>query len=69
MACRPPYQPQFPQTTWGRLVTLQRGQVLLAPVSRVQLDARLLRDLDLEVFFLGTAISSLAELQILGVIT
>jgi len=51
------------------LVTLQRGQVLLAPVSRVQLDARLLRDLDLEVFFLGTAISSLAELQILGVIT
>ena len=36
MACRPAYQPQFPQTRCGRLVALQRGQ---APL-RARTDAR-----------------------------
>ena len=55
MAWRPWYQPQFPHTTWGRLTAPQRGQVLRAGVVILQAEARRLRLLDLEVFFLGTA--------------
>jgi hypothetical protein len=56
MAWRPWYQPQFPHTTWGTLAEPQRGQTLRDGASRVQAEARRLRLLDLEVFFLGTAI-------------
>jgi hypothetical protein len=56
MAWRPPYHPQFPQTTWGSLVAPQRGHTLRAGVSSCQALARRLRLFALEVFFLGTAI-------------
>jgi len=51
------YQPQFPHTTCGRFTAPQRGQVLRAGVAIRQAEARRLRLLDFEVFFLGTAIS------------
>jgi hypothetical protein len=57
MAWRPAYHPQLPHTTWGTLAALQRGQTLRAGSFKVQADARRLRLLDLEVFFLGTAIA------------
>jgi hypothetical protein len=56
MAWRPWYQPQFPHTTWGSLAEPHRGQTLRDGASRVQAEALRLRLLDLEVFFLGTAI-------------
>jgi hypothetical protein len=59
MACRPAYQPQLPHTTWGSLLALQRGQRLRAAGARVQLEARRLRLLALEVFFFGTAMGRL----------
>jgi len=55
-ACRPAYQPQLPHTTWGCFTALQRGQTLRDGALSVQLEARRLRPLALEVFFLGTAI-------------
>src|SRR5690606_24202591 len=57
MACRPPYQPQLPHTMWGCLAALQRGQTLRDGASSFQAEARRLRLLALDVFFLGTAIS------------
>jgi hypothetical protein len=56
MACRPWYQPQFPQTTWGSLVAPHRGHRLRAGASRRHADARRLRLFALDVFFFGTAI-------------
>jgi hypothetical protein len=56
MAWRPWYQPQLPHTTWGSLADPQRGQRLRDGASSVQAEARRLRLLLLEVFFLGTAI-------------
>ena len=55
MAWRPWYQPQLPHTTWGSLAEPQRGQTERAGTLTVQADARRLRLLALEVFFLGTA--------------
>ena len=56
-AWRPLYQPQFEQTVWGTLAWRHCGQTLRAGTVMVQALARLVRDLDLEVFFLGTATS------------
>jgi hypothetical protein len=56
MAWRPWYQPQLPHTTWGSLAEPQRGQRLRDGASSVHAEARRLRLLLLEVFFLGTAI-------------
>src|SRR5690606_7912100 len=61
IAWRPPYQPQFPQTTCGSFTALQRGQVLRGAGLRVQFAARRLRLLDFEVFFFGTAIGRLCS--------
>lgn len=55
MAWRPWYHPQLPHTMWGNLVAPQRGQVLRDGALTVQAEARRLRLLALEVFFLGTA--------------
>ena len=55
-ACRPLYQPQFGQTTWGSLAVVHWGHTERAGAFSTQLDARRLRLFDLEVFFLGTAI-------------
>jgi hypothetical protein len=55
-ACRPPYHPQFRQTTWGCFTAPQREHVLRAGRSSRHALARLLRLLALEVFFFGTAI-------------
>ena len=55
MAWRPWYQPQLPHTMWGSLVAPQRGQVLRDGALTVHAEARRLRLLALEVFFLGTA--------------
>ncbi len=54
-ATRPLYQPQLPHTVWGILAALQRGQVLRDGASRRQLEARRMRVLDFDFFFLGTA--------------
>src|SRR5205823_10344602 len=56
IAWRPPYQPQLPQTTWGSLACRHWGQMLRAGTDSFQLEARRLRLLAFEVFFLGTAI-------------
>src|SRR3712207_4712520 len=56
MTCRPAYQPHVPHTTWGSLAELQRGHTLRGGASSRHADARRLRLLALEVFFLGTAI-------------
>jgi hypothetical protein len=56
-AWRPLYQPQFEQTVWGTLACRHCGHTLRAGTVIVQALARLVRDLDLEVFFLGTATS------------
>ena len=56
MAWRPPYQPQFPHTTWGSLAALHCGQMLRGGTLSVQFEARRVRDFIFEVFFLGTAI-------------
>jgi len=56
MAWRPWYQPQLPHTTWGSFADPQRGHRLREGASRVHAEARRLRLLLLEVFFLGTAI-------------
>jgi hypothetical protein len=55
-ACRPLYQPQLGQTTWGSLALVHWGQTERAGVFNTQLDARRLRLFDFEVFFFGTAI-------------
>jgi hypothetical protein len=55
IAWRPPYQPQLGQTTWGSLAWRHCGQTLRGGSERRQADARRLRLLALEVFFLGTA--------------
>ena len=68
MACRPAYQPQFPQTRCGRLVALQRGQALRAGRPKVQAAALRLRPLALEVFFLGTAIVGSSEASEVGAV-
>jgi hypothetical protein len=57
MAWRPPYHPQFAHTTWGSFADPQRGQRLREGAFRFQADARRLRLLAFEVFFLGTAIT------------
>src|SRR5207302_4333550 len=57
-ACRPPYQPQLGHTTWGSLARWHCGHTLRGGVRRTQLEARRLRVLAFEVFFLGTAIFS-----------
>jgi hypothetical protein len=59
MAWRPAYQPQLPHTTWGSLLAPHRGQRLRADGASVQLEARRLRLLALEVFFFGTAMGRL----------
>ncbi len=56
MACRPLYQPQFGQTTWGVLAEVHWGHTERAGAFSTQLDARRLRLFALEVFFFGTAI-------------
>src|SRR5690606_20762653 len=66
MAWRPPYQPQLPHTTWGCFTALQRGHRLREGTLSVQLDARRLRLLALEVFFLGTAIVGLSRVDYRG---
>src|SRR5690606_15781227 len=66
MAWRPPYQPQLPHTTWGCFTALQRGHRLREGALSVQLDARRLRLLALEVFFLGTAIVGLSRVDYRG---
>ena len=55
MAVRPPYQPQLGHTTWGNLAWRHCGHTLRGGSERRQADARRLRLLALEVFFLGTA--------------
>ncbi len=57
MAWRPPYHPQLGHTTWGTLAAPQRGQRLRDGASSFQAEARRLRLLALEVFFLGTAMA------------
>jgi hypothetical protein len=59
-AWRPPYQPQLGHTTWGSLAWRHWGQTLRGGSERRQADARRLRLLALEVFFLGTAIGGLS---------
>src|SRR5262249_44143373 len=56
IAWRPPYQPQLPHTTWGSLACPPCRQMLRAGADSRQLEARRLRLLAFEVFFLGTAI-------------
>jgi hypothetical protein len=58
MAWRPWYQPQLPHTTWGTLVTPQRGQVLRGGAWSVHAEARRMRVFDFDIFFLGTAMRS-----------
>ena len=55
-ASRPAYQPHTLHTRCGRLTAPHRGQVLCAGADTRQADARRLRPLALDVFFLGTAI-------------
>ena len=57
MAWRPPYQPQPPHTTCGVLVAPHRGHTLRDGTSSRHAEARRLRVFDLEVFFLGTAMT------------
>ena len=54
-ATRSLYQPHSPHTVWGILAALQRGQVLRDGAARRQLEARRMRVLDFDFFFLGTA--------------
>ena len=54
MAWRPWYQPQLPQTMWGRLVAPQRGQMLRDGANTRQADARRIRVFDFDIFFFGT---------------
>src|SRR5437588_9735352 len=56
MAWRPPYHPQFGHTTWGSLAWRHCGHTLRGGADSRQFEARRLRLLALEVFFLGTAI-------------
>jgi len=56
MARRPWYQPQLPQTWWGRFTAPHRLQVLRPPSLMRHDEARRLRLRALEVFFFGTAI-------------
>jgi hypothetical protein len=49
------YQPQFEQTVCGTLDWRHWGQMLRAGMLIFHALARRLRDLDLEVFFFGTA--------------
>lgn len=58
MACRPWYQPQLLQTMWGTFTEPHLGQVLRGGSPSVQADARRMRVLDFDVFFLGTAMAS-----------
>ena len=60
-AWRPPYQPQLGHTTWGSLAWRHWGQTLRGGSERRQADARRLRLLALEVFFLGTAMQFLPD--------
>jgi hypothetical protein len=55
MAWRPWYQPQLLQTTWGTFTAPHRGQVLRAGAPSVHAEARRMRVLDFDIFFLGTA--------------
>src|SRR5947209_10089722 len=55
MAWRPPYHPQFPHTTWGSLARWHCGHSLRGGAPSRHAEARRLRPLALEVFFLGTA--------------
>jgi hypothetical protein len=57
MACRPWYQPQWGQITWGSFARRHCGQTLRAGARSVQADARRLRLFDFDVFFFGTAIA------------
>ena len=57
MAWRPPYQPQFGQTTCGSLACVHWGQTLRGGALSFQFEARRLRLFALDVFFLGTAMS------------
>jgi hypothetical protein len=56
MAWRPLYQPHAEHTVCGTFVALQRGHTLREGADSFHAEARRLRDLDLEVFFFGTAI-------------
>ena len=58
MACRPLYQPQAPQTTWGSLAAPQRGHTLRDGDPSFHAEARRLRVFILDVFFFGTAIAN-----------
>jgi hypothetical protein len=66
MATRPLYQPQLPHTVCGRLAAPQRGQVLRPGRVIFQAEARRLRLLAFEVFFLGTAMALLFVLDATG---
>ena len=55
MAWRPPYHPQLAKTTWGSLAWRHWGHMLRGGLPRRHADARRLRLLDFDVFFLGTA--------------
>src|SRR5439155_19577899 len=57
-AWRPPYHPQFGQTTWGTLPRRHWGQVLRGGAARLHAPALRLLLFDFDVFFLGTAIAS-----------
>jgi hypothetical protein len=57
MACRPWYQPQLPQTTWGNLADEQRGQTERLGAFSVHADARWLRVLAFDFFFFGTGMA------------
>src|SRR5205814_9352425 len=67
-AWRPPYHPQLGHTTWGSLARAHWGHTLRAGTASVQLLARRLRLLALEVFFLGTAmgLSALSARLLVG---
>jgi hypothetical protein len=58
-AWRPLYQPQLRHTVCGTLTCRQLGHTLRAGALSNQALARRLRDLDFEVFFLGTATGQL----------
>jgi hypothetical protein len=58
MAWRLWYQPQLLQTMWGTFTAPQRGHVLRGGVLSVQAEARRMRVLDFDIFFLGTAMAS-----------
>src|SRR5579875_2148556 len=66
MAWRPLYHPQVGQTTWGSLALWHWGQMLRAGRLSFQADARRLRLLAFEVFFLGTAMAVGAVFSVAG---